>query len=300
MNGGFQPPPPVGELPDPDVVRATLDRGRYAGCCMCDSGCWTWWSPSPPSGYVPIHEKCVGKLFEHWRKVLTGEIETVEEVRQPVTAKRVGAYARLTSTVAVASTSQPMRSRRTAAILPDGFRPGSFWLPGDTADSPWITVAVTAIGVMACPQITRDRAAGEASRLELLRETTDRIPVVGAVLVAPDGTWVPRWGRWGKATNPVVRHEGGEQPFTVWCSVTRSPDWWTCAGCHEVRWPGTWKSFARLHCLPCLRDAETNDPRPSLYEPPYPGDGYLPDWFTKPARPLGLPRGFGRRGSSRR
>lgn len=297
MSATFRIPDPPARAVDAHVVKTTLDRGRCAGCCVCELSCWTWWSPNPPSGYAPIHEKCVDRLFEHWDAMRAGgDMPTVTVEAAPT--KRVGAYARLESVAPTGPASAVVvLTGQKAAVLPEGFRPGAFWLPGDTADGPWTMLAVTAAGVTATPCSTAERAREQARRLSLLKETSDRVPAVGAVVVAPDGTWSHCWGRVGNAPDRLECHEAGAPLFTLWRPITRMSDWWTCAGCHEMRWPGTWGEFVSLCCLVCLAHDEMDDPRPPLLiQPSRPGDRYLPEWFTKPARRLTLPKGFGRRG----
>lgn len=294
MSTTFRVPDPPVPPPDPHLVKANLDRGRCAGCCVCNQLCYTWWSATPPSGYAPVHERCVEQLVGRWKAMLTGGVPATGSVAPP--RERVGAYARLASATSKAADVPAVTlTGQKAAVLPDGFRPGAFWLPGDTADTPWTMLAVTSAGVMATPCSTRERAHQEATRLSLLRETSERIPVVGAVVVAPDGTWSHCWGRTGDAPDRLESRENGQQSFGLWQTVTRMSEWWTCAGCQETRWPGTWTELMSLRCLDCLAEGEVDDPRPALIEPSYPGDQYLPEWFTKPARKLGLPKGYGRR-----
>lgn len=294
MSTTFRVPDPPASAKSPHVVRATLEHGRCAGCCVCNQVCWTWWSPNPPSGYAPLHEKCVDRLFEQWSAMrAAGVVTTTSAVP---TKERVGAYARLQSTVDTVPTGVVALTGQKAAVLPEGFQPGVFWLPGDTADSPWTMLAVTAAGVSTVPCSDSEQAHQQARLLSLLPEAGERIPVVGAVVVAPDGTWSHCWGRIGDAPKRLrFPHEQAQSPFALWSTIMRMSEWWTCAGCHETRWPSAWSELMSLRCLSCLAKDEIDDPRPAVIEPPYPGDRYLPEWLTKPGRRLGLPKGYRRR-----
>lgn len=285
----FRPPDQPPEKPYWIDVKQALTRGRCSGCCMCHRACWTWWSPNPPSGYVPLHSGCIGRLFEHWQaRPIDSDDKDVRPAEAAITvrsAPRIGAYARLTSTVA----ARPARgvvalSVRQPAVLPDGFTPGPFWLPGDSADSPWTVVAETAAGWTLYPRDSHENAYETAVRLGKLRETSDRVPVVAATLVDPQGCREAVWGELIDLTKP-----------TRWRTVVRLHYWAYCRGCDGMRWPGTWVDSGTVRCLACLAVDERDDPRPALMEPSYPGDRYVPEEFTKAPKPLALPKGFGRR-----
>ena len=265
-----------------DVVRAALVAGRCGECCVCAYSCVTWWDS--PGGCVPVHDRCVVQLYR-------------ERAPEPVasgvvTAKRSGAYARFTPSVVVAVP----RAGRTPEALPAGFTPGAFWRPGDSADVPWTVVAVTAAGLsVGMPAATRESAERDAGRLELRGETGERVPVVGAVMVAPDGTWSPRWGQHGEAPGRLdtwVRCAA----LAVWRAVMREADWWRCAGCDEWRWPGMWRAVTEGLCLGCLRSDGREAGRPELREPSRPRDEAWPEWVTAAPKKLALPKGFKRRG----
>lgn len=269
-------------------VRNGLRRGRCSGCCVCDQTCWTWWSPNPPSEYVPLHRRCIDGLFEHWKTWQENPDEMPAPAAPAVVLPRIGAYARLASTVAArpegpTATAVALTGRR-AAVLPGAFTPGPFWLPGDTADSPWTVVTETASGRTVYPFDTHDRAFTMATRLEKLRETSDRVPMVAATLVSPDGFCETVWGK------PIDLDESSR-----WQAVVRLHYWAYCRGCSGMRWPGTWIEMRGMRCLACLAESEQDDPRPALNEPAYPGDRYVPKEFTKAPKPLALPKGFGRR-----
>lgn len=292
MSTTFRVPDPPADAKNPHVVRATLEHGRCAGCCVCNQLSATWWSPNPPSGYAPLHERCVDRLFEQWKAMRAGGAVSAEPTASP--KERVGAYARLASAAPASTATTVVLTGRRAAVLPEGFRPGAFWLPGDTAESPWSMLAVAATGLVLTPCSTRERAHKHAAQLSVLRQTGGGIPVVGAVVVAPDGTWSHCWGRTGGAPDRLESREDVTR-LSPWQTLTRMPDWWTCRGCEEPRWPGTWSALSSPRCLNCLTRDEVDDPRPAVIESTYPGDRYLPEWLTKPGRRLGLPKGYRRR-----
>lgn len=270
MSAGFRAPPRPADgatVLVSDMI-TTLTPGRCGACCVCGLTCWLWWSPRPPSGYVPLHGQCVLRLIEHWR---TAEVIAVLATSG---APRTGAYARKAS-AEVAQDSVVVLDGRRAAVLPDGFTPGPFWQPGDDAHTPWVTLAETAAGHLAYPAQAAEAYARATCALLRRRGRTDRnIPVVGASVVSPEGAVTTSWG-----SPPVPSRPR-------WLPVTQIGQWTLCHECGDARWPGSWMNFLTLTCLDCLAKREGGDPRPSFFEPGHPGDRYVPERFTKLVKPL--------------
>lgn len=234
------------------LLRQGIAPGRPSYCCVCDRPSQTWWSAEPPQRYTPLHDRegCLRELIALWERGEGGE--DVEEVP----AVRAGAYARRPSSVV----STRARRDHRAAVLSEGFRPGPFWRPGDDAENPWTVVADSACGHYVTPPFERSHAERVLRNMRLLGGTgTPLVPMVGAVLVAPDGAVVESWG------------ESVSLDRARWASVSRLREWRYCSGCDELRWPGSWMTIhGKGRCLVCLASEESSDPRPALPEPDRP------------------------------
>ena len=271
-------PPP---LMDGDhlALVSTIERGiadgTFGECVACRHACWTWWSPAPPSGFVPLHrERCPARLRELWTQAL--KEGGPDEPPQPVvTGRGHGAYGRRAATVTRAADRATFATRR-GIELPEGFTPGPFWRPGYTHLEPW-TVLFQAGSGSGCAPFNCDKEAARAylSYSRARRIVDHIVPVVGAVLLAPDGT---RTDEWGEA--PVFGRER-------WAAITRLSQWQRCAGCGTARWPGSWVTVKTGRCRACTEPDETADPRPWPDDPKDPGLATAPDWLGGPKRVKG-------------
>jgi hypothetical protein len=271
------PPPPVvdGELAvNVHGVRWQIARGRYGSCCICGGTCYTWYSPEPPSGYVPLHDGCVGRLIDHWvTRIADGDFGA-EKVRTPVSGRR-GAYARLSSTIREDPTAQVVRVA-SGAVLPEGFTPGPYWLPGDDHSTPWNGLLETAAGQTICPAAANRAHAVRVFELYRANPLVMFGPaIVGGALIAPDGQVVDSWG-----SVPTPGHPR-------WSPIRSLSEWQRCP-CGELRWPGSWVTVDGGRCPACRSAEETDDPREWPADPPYPGDRYVPESFVA-SRKVTLP-----------
>lgn len=268
------PAPPMvdGELTvSAHRLRIELMRGRYAGCCICNGPCWEWWSPAPPSGYVPLHNHCAPRLIERWRAMMAEGDTEPESIHVPPSGRR-GAYARRAATVTEDVTVAPVR-RATGATLPPGFAPGPFWLPGDDETTPWTVLLETAAGHTVCPAgPNRAHAEKVFSSYRTLPRINFGPMVVGAALIGPDGAVLDSWG-----SVPVP---GAPR----WETIHTLSDWMRCpAGCKSLRWPGSWVT-SRNWCPDCQAPEESDDPREWPGGADFPGERYIPESFTKAQR----------------
>lgn len=270
-------PPPLMDGDRP-VLASTIEQGVVDGtfgeCVACRHSCWTWWSPAPPSGFVSLHrERCPAHLRELWAEAL--KEGHAEETPQPVVAARGrGAYGRRAATTGPRAADRVTFATRRGIELPDGFTPGPFWRPGYSHLEPW-TVLFQAGSGSGCAPFNRNEEAARAylRHSEALKIVDYVVPLVGAVLLAPDGTRVAQWGE-----APVF---GVER----WAGITRIPEWQRCAGCSTARWPGSWLTVKTGRCRACTEPGETADPRPWPEDPKNPGLATAPEWLGGPKKP---------------
>lgn len=250
-------------------LRIELVSSRLGGCCVCKGTCHTWWSATPPSGYVPLHDRCAPKLIERWREMIVEGVTGPAAAPLAAPAGPMGAYARRTPTVAADEVRAPVRLAG-GAMLPPGFTPGPFWRPGDDENTPWSVLLETAAGLTLCPAgSNRGHAEKTYSRFEVRREIDFGPVVVGGALIAPDGD-VP--ASWGSVPSP----DGPR-----WAAIVRLSQWQRCPGCGEVRWPGSWVTIEGHRCPDCQAPAEAADPRPWPAGADFPGESHIPESFTK-------------------
>lgn len=273
------PPPPMrdGHVVLVGEIEREIVDGALGECVACHRTCWTWWSPAPPQGFVALHrERCSLRLRELWVEALKDgdpELET-----PAITGRGRGAYGRRAATAAPRTMERTVvtLSARRGIELPEGFTPGPFWKPGYSHLEPW-TVAFQAGSGMGFAPFGRnvDAARTYLRQLDALRIVSYIVPVVGAVLLAPDGT---RDGGWGEP--PVI----GEPR---WEPIVRRSEWGRCAGCGRARWPGSWVTARSGRCRSCTEPGETADPRPWPADPDDPGLAVAPEWLGGPKRPKG-------------
>lgn len=254
-----------------EIAGGVVD-GAFGECVACRRTCWSWWAAAPPNGFVPLHrDRCPARLRELWIEALSDNNGTPEPVAQ-VTSRGRGAYGRRAATAA-RSPERTTFALRTGIELPGDFTPGPFWKPGYSHLTPWVVVFESGAGGGNAPFGDNERAARR--HLELIRARGSvgyDVPVVGAVLVAPDGTRVSEWGE-----APVVG-------ATRWEGVTQLPEWRRCADCGVVRWPGSWMTVRTGRCRSCQEPQETADPRPWPQDPANPGLATAPDWLGGPKK----------------
>lgn len=272
-------PPPLmedGHLALTSTIERAVVDGALGECVACRHSCWTWWSPNPPGGFVPLHrERCPLRLRELWTQVLKdGPDEGPSQ--SAVTGRGHGAYGRRAATAAPRQTERTTFALRRGIELPEGFAPGPFWKPGYSHLEPWVVLFQAGSGTGCAPFHHNEDAARAYLRHSAALKVVDYIvPLVGAVLLAPDGARVEEWGE-----APVF---GVER----WAGVTRIPEWRRCAGCGVPRWPGSWMSLKTGRCRACLEPDETADPRPWPDDPKDPGLATAPEWLGGPKKPKG-------------
>lgn len=260
-----------------DVVKG-LRHGLAAPCCACHRTAWHWHAAD--GQLYPLHEACVGRLFDHWRSVLAGE----EPEHEPVTLKAAGrgAYGRRRAAV---------EATQVAPLSPDARYPAGagspYFVAGMPEGAPWVALAETNLGHLAVPSGTNEAHARKVCRSwELVAGRGHPVAIggtfaVGAVVVGPDGVCSDAWG---DAPTPG-------SPRWAWSS--RRSEWGKCAGCDRLSWPGCVTVAGR--CQECVKAGETADPRRWPDDPPYPGDLAVPEHFTKTPRRRSLPKGMRRR-----
>ncbi|NUT90835.1 MAG: hypothetical protein HOY78_02280 [Saccharothrix sp.] len=270
------PAPPMaddGTMWSADWIAAGVVQGSLGVCVACEHTCWTWWSATPPSGYVALHGKCAGVLRDLWHRAMTeGEADTRESPVRP--ERPTGAYARrrasLGSGTQARSTAVAIAAR-VGVELPADFEPGPFWKPGYTEAEPWVTLAQAGCGQVFVPfGSNRDRAVEHLRRLRLVPVVLHSVDVVGAVLLAPDGSRADGWGQ--EPRHGVVR----------WSPLTRLSEWRACTGCGSARWPGSWVTVSGGRCRSCTEPLEVDDPRPWPADPAFPGLATAPHWLGGP------------------
>jgi hypothetical protein len=268
----------TGRILDAASIAANIVQGTLGECVACLRTCWTWWSAAPPSGYVSLHEGCVRRLRDLWYLALEEGAGIAGDEPPPVaTGTPSGAYARRRrgASRAAPAPATPAVSARLGIELPDDFVPGPFWRPGWTHLEPWVVLAQTGRGQVFTPfGPGREHAEAHLDRLRLVPIVMHTVPVVGAVLLSPDGGTVRAWG-----DAPVV---GGHR----WESITQLSEWRPCTGCGSPRWPGSWVTVRGGRCRECVEPAERADPRPWPPDPAFPGLATAPHWpgGPKPAK----------------
>lgn len=234
-------------------VKAALTRGRSGACCVCTRPCDSWFSAEPPSGYVPLHAGCSGQLVEYWMgQIYTPDGTLNDQPRVAATVAPKGVFARRASSSA---------TRRSGHRMPAGFLPGPYWQPGDDEHSPWTVLLETAAGHTIVP-FGANRAGAESLVAEFaLRGTLgpfSSVPVVGGVVLGPQGEPVGEWG--------LVPRRGSPR----WEPVRQADSWTSCGRCGRECWPGVWMNGSV--CRVCVD--ENRDPaRPELIDPPRPAAG---------------------------
>jgi hypothetical protein len=250
-------------------LRIELAPGHLGGCCACKGTCFTWWSAAPPSAYIPLHHHCAPKLIERWREMIAEGDTGVASGPMAAPVGPMGAYARRAATVVADPAMAPLRLAG-GAVLPEGFTPGPFWRPGDDENTPWTVLLETGAGLTICPA-GPNRAHGEQTlaRYEAQRRIDFGPAVVGGALFAPDGAVPTSWGSVPSSQGPR------------WSSILRLSDWQRCPECGEIRWPGSWVTAEGGRCRDCQAPAEVDDPRPWPDDAAFPGEGQVPESFTK-------------------
>lgn len=267
-------PPPLlidGELALPCEIASMVVDGAFGECVACRRTCWSWWSPNPPSGYVALHrDRCPARLRELWAEAegVPGEPEPA-----PIVARGRGAYGRRTVTAASRQAERTSFVLRRGIELPQDFTPGPFWKPGYSHLEPWVVLFQSGSGGGHAPFHRNEKAARAYLRGTQARRMIGYAdPVVGAVLLAPDGARADEWG------DPPVPGR------TRWVAISQLSEWRRCAGCSAVRWPGSWMTVLSGRCRACQEPDETADPRPWPPDPPDPGLATAPDYLGGPKR----------------
>lgn len=263
-----------------ETITAGIVHGALGECVTCRGTCWTWWSPAPPSGYVALHPGCVKRLRDLWYQALDAEGADAEPEAPPLAVDGPrGAYARRRRTATAATvrpaTSSVALAARLGIELPPDFVPGPFWKPGYTTAEPWVTLAQTGAGHVFAPfGPNRMAAVDHLTRLRLSPVVMHTVKVVGAAVLAPDGSRVDGWG------------DEPEHGRPRWETIRRLSEWGACAGCGVARWPGSWVTVRGQRCRGCTEPAELADPRPWPVDPESPGLKYAPHWLggPKPAK----------------
>lgn len=276
------PPPPMvpdgplftGRVLDAATIAANIAHGTLGECVACLRTCWTWWSPQPPSGYVALHEGCVRRLRDLWYLALEeGGGTTGDEPPPVVIGAPSGAYARRRRAAprTTPAPTTPAVSARLGIELPDDFTPGPFWRPGWTHLEPWVVLAQTGAGQVATMHGSHpDRAGEHLDKLRLVPTAMHVVAVVGAAVLAPDGSVGAAWGD--------VPVHGSPR----WESLTRLSEWRPCTGCDKPRWPGSWVTVRGGRCRECVEPTERADPRPWPPDPAFPGLATAPHWLGGP------------------
>lgn len=270
-------PPPLmvdGELGLPCEIAHGVVDGAFGECLVCRRTCWTWWSAAPPSGFVPLHrERCPQRLRELWREALGNGVQAEPEA--PVVSRGLGAYGRRRQAFVARETERTLVtvSARQGIALPQGFTPGPFWKPGYSHLAPWVVLFGSGAGGGNMPFGEHEHRARERLRLLSMSRTVGyAVSVVGAVLLAPDGTRVDEWGQ--APVHGVTRWEGAIQ----------LQEWRRCSACSVSRWPGSWMTITTGRCRGCQEPFEVDDPRPWPVDPPDPGLSSAPDWLGGPKK----------------
>lgn len=273
-------PPPLmdgGHLGLVSEIEQGIVDGALGECVACRRTCWTWWSPAPPQGFVALHrERCPLRLRELWAEALKDG--DPEPEAPAITGRGRGAYGRRAATAASRTAERTVvtLSVRRGIQLPEGFTPGPFWKPGYSHLEPWVVLFESGAGGGHAPFNTNESAARKYLGFIRARGVVDHtVPVVGAVLLAPDGARVTEWGE-----APVA----GRQR---WEGITHIPEWRRCAGCGAARWPGSWVTVQTGRCRGCQEPLETADPRPWPEDPKDPGLATAPEWLGGPKKPKG-------------
>jgi hypothetical protein len=268
------PPPMVidGGLALPSEIAGGVVDGALGECVVCRRTCWSWWSATPPNGFVALHrDRCPARLRELWSEAMKDG--DVPETQAPVISRGRGAYGRRAASAAARAPERTTFALRKGIELPEDFTPGPFWKPGYSHLTPWVVAFESGAGGGHSP--FGDNADAARRHLGLIRArgvVGYNVPVVGAVLVAPDGTRVCEWGE-----APVVG-------VARWEGITQLPEWRRCAGCGGVRWPGSWLTVRTGRCRACQEPLETADPRPWPQDPDDPGLATAPDWLGGPKK----------------
>lgn len=271
-------PPPLMDGKDlalSSAIEAGIVDGSLGECVACHRTCWTWWSPAPPGGFIGLHrDRCPLRLRELWAEALKDGGGQRDEA-PAVVARGRGAYGRraVTAPRAAAATTFTL-SARQGIQLPEGFTPGPFWKPGYSHLEPWVVAFESGAGGGHAPFNTDEGAARTHLRRLSLRPVVGyATPVVGAVLLAPDGARVDEWG---EAPVPGQRR---------WEGLTQLPEWRRCSACSVPRWPGSWLTVDTGRCRSCQEPTELADPRPWPVDPQDPGLATAPEWLGGPKKP---------------
>lgn len=271
-------PPPVMEpggkylILSSDIAAGVVE-GSLGECVACHRSCWTWWSPSPPGGFVALHrERCPLRLRQMWSEAIA-EGMTAEEPPPIATGRGAGAYGRRRTAPVRTTSAMVALSARRGVEIPEGFTPGPFWKPGYSHLEPWVVLFESGAGGGNMPFHCNEQAARrQLSRLRATGVTGYATPVVGAVLLAPDGTRVDEWGQ---APTPGQRR---------WEGLTQLSEWRRCSSCDVPRWPGSWQTVVTGRCRACQEPDEAADPRPWPPDPPDPGLTTAPDYLGGPKK----------------
>lgn len=219
-----------------------LHAGLLGACCACGHTCGNWWRDER-GGYTALHERCVDRLIEIWQAMIE---EGIGE-RAPV-GRLTGAYARRAAarTGSALATSISTSSVNTVRSVDRG---SLFFRPGMPDGAPWVAWGQSAIGRPLVPCGTNEDAArAVVTRWRIAAERDvipiDGAPVIGGVVIGPDGALSDAWGRY-----PIPGTSG------PWPDLIQARAWFSCLECDDRRWPGCWRT-ANHTCVRCVRDAE--------------------------------------------
>lgn len=249
-----------------------LQAGHIGLCCVCHGPSRYWWSATPPSAFVPLHDSCAPELVRRWIDGDTVEEDVVESaVMRRVSGGR-GMYGRIKATASRDPAIPAPAPSLRGATLPEGFVPGPYWMPGDDGNTPWVALLETTTGHVVSPSCrSRERAARVVERYRMAPPWGGGM-VLGGAVIAPDGSALDTWG-----SVPVPGRPR-------WEGIQRLSMWARCTGCGELRWPGSWVTVTAGRCAGCTRESETEDPRQWPPDPPHPGQNRIPEQFTKEKR----------------